>query len=373
MKRRAEEEGGIEVRHRVRISMALYSRQSQPGTRVTVYLTEVPKEAAQMVPGRPFTVFSLLQHEHKKTVLNFTVQRNTEYDGSVRSKDPLVLCVGPRRIRVNPIYSQHTRGGGKGANNVHKFERYLRHGVTDVATIYGPVVYGKQPCALLRETSDSQGEPVGLIACPFDWGCLPRCRSPRAGRDGQLPSPRYDAGDRQAHSLDWAPIQDPQKDSDHSLHVLQRRCVRLLLCSFISASSTNITLPQTTLRTSSRFSCTPNMVALDTSRNRLVRMGTSRRTLMGRSARWTRCACRFTSACSLNGARFGEPARMSWATGTMRWRSRGMRCCYQCCMWLHGFVLLSAYPLIVNSFRILNIQTNQVERHPRYISHDTSQ
>ncbi|KAI0709540.1 ribosome biogenesis protein tsr1 [Cerioporus squamosus] len=124
--RRAEEEGGV-----------------PPGTRVTVYLKDVPKEAAQM-------------HEHKKTVLNFTVQRNTEYDGSVRSKDPLILCVGPRRLRVNPIYSQHTRGGGKGANNVHKFERYLRHGVTDVATVYGPVVYGKQPCSLLRETDDPQ-------------------------------------------------------------------------------------------------------------------------------------------------------------------------------------------------------------------------
>ena len=58
----------------------------KPGTRVTVYLKDVPKEAAQVTPGRPFVVFSLLQHEHKKTVLNFTVQRNTEYDGSVRSK-----------------------------------------------------------------------------------------------------------------------------------------------------------------------------------------------------------------------------------------------------------------------------------------------
>ncbi|KAI8994012.1 ribosome biogenesis protein tsr1 [Trametes punicea] len=139
VKRRAEEEAGIEA-----------------GTRVTIYLKDVPKEAAQVFPGRPFVAFSLLQHEHKKTVLNFTVQRNTEYDGSVRSKDPLVLCVGPRRLRVNPIYSQHLRGGGKGANNVHKFERYLRHGVTNVATIYGPVVYGKQPCTLLRETEDPQ-------------------------------------------------------------------------------------------------------------------------------------------------------------------------------------------------------------------------
>ncbi|KAF4620522.1 hypothetical protein D9613_000299 [Agrocybe pediades] len=110
----------------------------QPGTRVSIYLKDVPQEAASTSPT---VLFSVLQHEHKVTVTNFTVQRNTEYDGSVRSKDPLILCVGPRRLAVNPIYSQHTRGGGKGANNVHKFERYLRHGLTSVATIYGPVVY----------------------------------------------------------------------------------------------------------------------------------------------------------------------------------------------------------------------------------------
>ncbi|EMD37700.1 hypothetical protein CERSUDRAFT_114337 [Gelatoporia subvermispora B] len=128
----------------------------EPGMRVTVYLKDVPQDAAKFEPGSPVVMFGLLQHEHKKTVLNFTVQRNTEYDGSVRSKDPLILCVGPRRLRINPIYSQHTRGGGKGPNNVHKFERYLRHGVTNVATTYGPVVFGKQPCMLLRETEDAQ-------------------------------------------------------------------------------------------------------------------------------------------------------------------------------------------------------------------------
>ena len=71
---------------RIRRAHSQLALTKQPGTRVTVYLKDVPKEAAQMIPGRPFTIFSLLQHEHKKTVLNFTVQRNTEYDGSVRSK-----------------------------------------------------------------------------------------------------------------------------------------------------------------------------------------------------------------------------------------------------------------------------------------------
>ncbi|TCD68284.1 hypothetical protein EIP91_011250 [Steccherinum ochraceum] len=114
----------------------------QPGTRVTIYLKG---------------------HEHKKSVLNFSVQRNTEYDGSVRSKDPLILCIGARRFRVNPTYSQHTRGGGKGPNNVHKFERYLRHGNTSIATVYGPVTFGNLPCILLKETGDEQApDLVGM-------------------------------------------------------------------------------------------------------------------------------------------------------------------------------------------------------------------
>jgi len=55
----------------------------QPGARVTIHVKDVPQEVG-MIPG--VVVFSLLQHEHKISVLNFTVQRNTEYDGSVRSK-----------------------------------------------------------------------------------------------------------------------------------------------------------------------------------------------------------------------------------------------------------------------------------------------
>ena len=115
-------------------------------------------------------LFALLQHEHKYSVLNFAVQRNTEYDGSVRSKDPMILCVGPRRYLTNPIYSDNQRGGGKGANNVHKFERYLRHGGTSVAMVYGPIIFGKQPCMLLRETGDPQGvHPVRPEAFIIDF------------------------------------------------------------------------------------------------------------------------------------------------------------------------------------------------------------
>lgn len=121
----------------------------------------------------PFAVYALLKHEHKHSVLHFVVQRNTEYEGSVKSKvglscavllmmlmpfqDPLLLCAGPRRFVSRPVYSQYVRGGGKGSNNVHKFERFLRHGTATVATVYAPILFGKQPCLLLRETDDPQG------------------------------------------------------------------------------------------------------------------------------------------------------------------------------------------------------------------------
>ena len=50
-----------------------------------VYLAGVPKDASDSSHA-PIVLYGLLKHEHKKTVLHFTVQRNTEYSGSVKSK-----------------------------------------------------------------------------------------------------------------------------------------------------------------------------------------------------------------------------------------------------------------------------------------------
>lgn len=75
-------------------------------------------------------------------------------------QDPLTLCYGPRRLRVNPVFSQLTRGGGKGVNNVHKFERFLWHGTTVVASVYAPVIFGRQSCTLLREIEGVEGSVV---------------------------------------------------------------------------------------------------------------------------------------------------------------------------------------------------------------------
>ncbi|KAL8280521.1 hypothetical protein RQP46_007169 [Phenoliferia psychrophenolica] len=125
----------------------------EAGTRVVVHIKNVPRALIDAHnPALPLVVFGLLKHEHKYSVMHFTIQRNTECTETVRSKDPLVVILGPRRFVINPIFSAHTsRGGGRGANNVHKFERFLRHGINaTIATAYLPITFGSQPAVLLR-------------------------------------------------------------------------------------------------------------------------------------------------------------------------------------------------------------------------------
>jgi pre-rRNA-processing protein TSR1 len=56
-----------------------------------VHLKDVPQEAVALFqkPNHPLTVFALHKHEHKFTVVHFSVNRNTEYEEEVRSK----VCV----------------------------------------------------------------------------------------------------------------------------------------------------------------------------------------------------------------------------------------------------------------------------------------
>ena len=60
---------------------------------------------------------------------------------------------------------------------MHKFERFLWHGTTVVASVYAPVAFGKQPCTLLRESDEAHGEwSYSLERCltPPDSGSDPR-------------------------------------------------------------------------------------------------------------------------------------------------------------------------------------------------------
>lgn len=125
-----------------------------PGTHITIHIANVPRAVLDTYSAlRPFIVFGLLQYEHKMGVINFVVNRNAEYDGIIKAKDPLVLHCGFRRFVVNPIFSQNSRNG-KGTNNVHKSERFLQHGRSTVVTVYAPIQFGSLPVVLTKDGSD---------------------------------------------------------------------------------------------------------------------------------------------------------------------------------------------------------------------------
>ncbi|KAJ2777334.1 ribosome biogenesis protein tsr1 [Coemansia interrupta] len=116
---------------------------ARPGVRIRLVLRNVPRDVAQTWSAdRLFAVYALHTYEHQVSLVHFTLTRTEEYTDPIRSKDPLVVHMGFRRYAVQPVFSQHVRAG---ANGVHKFERFLRHGTTSVASVYAPIQLGPVP------------------------------------------------------------------------------------------------------------------------------------------------------------------------------------------------------------------------------------
>ncbi|EME89469.1 uncharacterized protein MYCFIDRAFT_150090 [Pseudocercospora fijiensis CIRAD86] len=115
----------------------------KPGTRVNVHL-RIPEDRREEIASlpKPTTLFSLLRHEHKRTVVNVSMSLSSEHPEPIKSKTSIVMQCGPRRVLINPLFS----AAGNTPNNVHKFDRYLHPGQTAVATFIGPVTWGSVPC-----------------------------------------------------------------------------------------------------------------------------------------------------------------------------------------------------------------------------------
>ena len=114
----------------------------KPGTRVSIHLRNVPlslKSATSFT--KPLTAFSLLRHEQKRTVLNYTITLSSDHPVPLKSKDPLILQCGPRRFHINPLFS----APGSTPNDVHKFDRYLHPGRTAIASFIAPLTWGAVP------------------------------------------------------------------------------------------------------------------------------------------------------------------------------------------------------------------------------------
>ncbi|KAK5958649.1 ribosome biogenesis protein tsr1 [Knufia fluminis] len=121
-----------------------------PGTRVEIELRGVPN-SLQNGPV-PSSMFSLLRHEHKQTVVNLNLTLDSSLTEPIKAKEELVVQIGHRRLAINPIFS----AGGVTPNNVHKFDRYLHPGRTAVATFIGPLTWGSVPCLVFKKDTETQ-------------------------------------------------------------------------------------------------------------------------------------------------------------------------------------------------------------------------
>ena len=134
----------------------------QPGKRVNLYLRNVPLNLRNSYdPNKPLALFSNLLHEHKRTVVNFSMTLSSDYPTPLKSKEEIFLQCGPRRFAVNPLFSQT----GNTPNNVHKFQRYLHPGQTAMATFIAPLTWGAVPALFFKKTAASE-EDVPTLETP---------------------------------------------------------------------------------------------------------------------------------------------------------------------------------------------------------------
>ncbi|CAK1354137.1 unnamed protein product [Cercospora beticola] len=134
----------------------------KPGTRVAVYL-RIPQDRRQELESlpKPTALFSLLRHEHKRTVVNVSITLSSDYPEPIKSKSPLIMQCGARRLLIKPLFS----AAGNTPNNVHKFDRYLHPGRTAVATFIGPVTWGSVPCLFFQApTASTAGDAIEDLA-----------------------------------------------------------------------------------------------------------------------------------------------------------------------------------------------------------------
>jgi pre-rRNA-processing protein TSR1 len=128
------------------------------GTRVSIVLVDVPEYYAA-----PASMFSLLRHEHKNSVINLSMTLFSTIETPVKSKDDLLVQIGHRRLVINPIFS----ASGNTPNDVHKFARFLHPGTTATATFTGPVTWGSVPVLVFRPrvSDDAAASDPLCITC----------------------------------------------------------------------------------------------------------------------------------------------------------------------------------------------------------------
>jgi pre-rRNA-processing protein TSR1 len=102
-------------------------------------------------------VFGLLRHEQKPTIVNVLL---TVTPGSrINSKQHLIAIIGPRKILIRPILSEHTS---------HRLHRTLKSADDKtgffVATFIAPATYDPSPVLVFEKNSIESGTEPKLLA-----------------------------------------------------------------------------------------------------------------------------------------------------------------------------------------------------------------
>ncbi|CAH2236184.1 pre-rRNA-processing protein TSR1 homolog [Pararge aegeria] len=112
----------------------------------------------------PMSLFGLLPHEHKMSLMNVVLKRTGVSDEPIKSKERLIFQVGYRRFIVNPIFSQHTNG------SKHKYERFFQPGSTCVATFFAPIQFSPSTVLCFKEKKNTK---LQLVASGVLQSCNP--------------------------------------------------------------------------------------------------------------------------------------------------------------------------------------------------------
>jgi pre-rRNA-processing protein TSR1 len=131
-----------------------------------VEILNVPKHIEEIYVKELMTVFGLLKHEQKKSMMHFQIRKAPGCDDPLKSKDELYAHVGFRTFKCNPIFSEYNPKFKK-----HKFERYLQNGVFYAASFFAPITF--TPCPIVFFKKDSITNQFKLVASGTTLGADP--------------------------------------------------------------------------------------------------------------------------------------------------------------------------------------------------------
>ncbi|EGW33881.1 uncharacterized protein SPAPADRAFT_135341 [Spathaspora passalidarum NRRL Y-27907] len=100
---------------------------------------------------QPFTIYELLEHEHKLAVCNFTFESWEDYEKPIPSRESIIVQYGPRRQIIEPTFNQASNN----PNNVHKSENFAHLGATVICTAITPVLFNQAPVIYFKPSGNN--------------------------------------------------------------------------------------------------------------------------------------------------------------------------------------------------------------------------